>query len=929
MLITKIQLLDTNNSILDVKEEVQLPLNFNVADIRDLSKRSGTFSKTIKLPGSKRNNQILNNYFDINIADGSFDVNAKQRCKILQNNVVILNNAYIQLVSVNKVQNRMTEDDEVEYEVLIKDTVSDFFTQINNVQLEQLDFSDIEHQFNVANIIASFVHTYEDGYKYVLPWIDNTTYSIKECFPGIYAKQYWDRIHDQNGFTYEWQGLADPDVRFDKLIIPYNGDSKKLTEEFQDSVRVEAESTGPFETLYGSNNGVGTVSDIFWRIFDTPNEIVDPLNYFNPSTYVYDNQFSLLPGDNLTYEVTIDYDFILDNQESVNVTLSGGQINTFNPQLRIYNQNSIVKGLTDLKFTQINQTIAATGAIDLDQDNGRIRLFPPFLGGAYVWPPGETVAASGQLTTSCVATNVNNTDLLRIGINALATQGAGAFWYITGTFTPARMYAKIRVNSVNIKITPNTESGILVNGPVIMSQFIPKQVKQSDFIKSICLMYNLFVDTDPNDQTKLVYKTRNDYYDQGRLVDWTPKLARNEQQAVRFIPELLSKSIILTYKHDSKDLLAQSYLDATNKVYGQIEYVFKNDWVRGQDKKELMFAPTLNAWTGFGTNNPVWETVSPKTTPRILLDNGIINCGQYSIEEVPGSVTQVNYYPFCSHFDKPEDPQFDINFGICDFYPYNVGSVTQNNIFFRNWLRTMLAVDSGRMLTAYFNLNELDIQKLKLSDKIRIDNAYFYINKVIDYDANNRGLTKVELLTVEQDLKLGRFRGSIIRPTKPVGPILDPWNPTGPVRPIGNPLPAEPFEPVLPVGPVRPIKDIMHVMKTLTLKRNDNLSLIDTDRSYINLGTGNWIQSGFSGIVIGSDLTADKDGFLVGNWLLGNDGLEYRGRIVIDGGFNETLNLNKENLIDVIDGGLNSVRPFGGDSKARPVIDGSDQERIA
>jgi hypothetical protein len=280
MLITKIQLLDTNNSILDVKEEVQLPLNFNVADIRDLSKRSGTFSKTIKLPGSKRNNQILNNYFDINIADGSFDVNAKQRCKILQNNVVILNNAYIQLVSVNKVQNRMTEDDEVEYEVLIKDTVSDFFTQINNVQLEQLDFSDIEHQFNVANIIASFVHTYEDGYKYVLPWIDNTTYSIKECFPGIYAKQYWDRIHDQNGFTYEWQGLADPDVRFDKLIIPYNGDSKKLTEEFQDSVRVEAESTGPFETLYGSNNGVGTVSDIFWRIFDTPNEIVRPIKLF-------------------------------------------------------------------------------------------------------------------------------------------------------------------------------------------------------------------------------------------------------------------------------------------------------------------------------------------------------------------------------------------------------------------------------------------------------------------------------------------------------------------------------------------------------------------------------------------------------------------------------------------------------------------------
>jgi hypothetical protein len=931
---TKIQLLDTNNSILDVREEVQVPINFNVADIRDLSKRSGIFSKTIRLPGTKRNNQILNHYFDINIADGSFDVNKKQRCKIIQNNTVILNNAYIQLVSVNKVQNRQTEDDEVEYEVLIKDTVSDFFTQINNLELTQLGFDDLNHIYNTQEIIDSFVHTVDDGYKYILPWIDNNIYSIKECFPGIYAKQYWDRIHEQNGFTYTWSELDSPDVRFDQLIIPYNGDSKKLTEEFQDSVRVEAESTGPFETALGNNNGTGTVSNIFWRIFDTPNEITDPLDLFNPSTFVYDNPFNLSPGDNVTYEVRIDFDFIMVNQESVNVNLTGGQINTFRPELRIFNQSNALKGQTSLQFTSINQTIATTNSINLDQNNTRIRFFPISMSGGYNWPPGETVAASGQLTTQCVATNVLSTDFLRIGINAIATQGAGAFWRLQSSFTPANMFAKIRVNSVNIKIQPNTDSGIPVNGPVILNQFVPKQFKQSEFIKSICLMYNLYVDTDPNDQTRLIYKRRNKYYDDGRIVNWTEKLARNEQQQIRFIPELLSKSIVLTYKQDSKDGLAQSYLDATNKIYGQIEYIFKNDWVRGQDKKELMFSPTLNIWTNFSSNNPVWETLSPKTNPRILLDNGILNCGQYSIQESPGIQTQLSYYPFVSHFDRPTDPTFDINFGICDFYPYNVGTVTQNNLFFNNWLRTMLAVDDGRMLTAYFNLNELDIQQLRLSDKIRIDNAYFYINKIIDYDANNRGLTKVELLTVEQDLKLGSFRNSTVRPVIPVGPLLpaDPWSPTpGPVKPIGvgeviNPGPV--VGPIGPVGPVRPIKDFANVTKDLTLRRYDGLSLIDTDQPYINMGTGNWIQSGFTGIVIGSNLTADKDGILVGNWLLSEDGLEYRGQIVIDGGFNEVLNLNKENLIDVLDGGLNSVRPLGGDSKLRPVIDGAGQERI-
>jgi hypothetical protein len=36
------------------------------------------------------------------------------------------------------------------------------------------------------------------------------------------------------------------------------------------------------------------------------------------------------------------------------------------------------------------------------------------------------------------------------------------------------------------------------------------------------------------------------------------------------------------------------------------------------------------------------------------------------------------------------------------------------------------------------------------------------------------------------------------------------------------------------------------------------------------------------------------------------------------------MNYGKTNLIDIVDGGLNSVRDFGGDSKARPIIDGSE-----
>jgi hypothetical protein len=45
---------------------------------------------------------------------------------------------------------------------------------------------------------------------------------------------------------------------------------------------------------------------------------------------------------------------------------------------------------------------------------------------------------------------------------------------------------------------------------------------------------------------------------------------------------------------------------------------------------------------------------------------------------------------------------------------------------------------------------------------------------------------------------------------------------------------------------------------------------------------------------------------------------------IIEGGYEEVMDVSKTNLIDVVDAGNESVRPFGGDSKLRPIIDGSE-----
>ena len=101
------------------------------------------------------------------------------------------------------------------------------------------------------------------------------------------------------------------------------------------------------------------------------------------------------------------------------------------------------------------------------------------------------------------------------------------------------------------------------------------------------------------------------------------------------------------------------------------------------------------------------------------------------------------------------------------------GSDTVNNLFNSHWRRTANQINNGRLMTAYFYLNENDIAALKLSDKIRVNNVWWNINKIQDYDANSTEPTKVELITVDDEIKVD-FVSSEAVGIQQSSPILNP-----------------------------------------------------------------------------------------------------------------------------------------------------------
>ena len=65
-----------NDRLVDLDQSIPFPLTFNISDIKDLTARKGNKSKTIKLPGTRRNHELLLSVFTLSSIDKLTDSNS-------------------------------------------------------------------------------------------------------------------------------------------------------------------------------------------------------------------------------------------------------------------------------------------------------------------------------------------------------------------------------------------------------------------------------------------------------------------------------------------------------------------------------------------------------------------------------------------------------------------------------------------------------------------------------------------------------------------------------------------------------------------------------------------------------------------------------------------------------------------------------------
>jgi hypothetical protein len=680
------------NNELDLTQALSQQITYAVDDLQNLDSKATTFSKTIVIPGTTRNNALLGNIFEFNNSNFTsdtapniaynFNASKSAACRIEVNGLQIVKGIF-------RLTEILYDGDNVEYETAVFGELGGFIAKLGNSRLEDLDFSAYNHTYSIANIVASWDNA-QAGSGYVYPHIDYGTYSTgKDNWkygtfrPALFVKDYLEKIVTNSGYTLEFP--LKETTRFKSLIVPHN--QKQLLRSTTNFVNATG---GPTTVLLGDG--------------------IDP------------------PGDKSTIPVT--------GTSTANFTGSYQYIGATSISVRI---RMIISGTTTSDTAQTFFIGIKDGSPDT-YGSAQFLSFQTILNTGSASPEPFSFEFDFTLT-------LNTNDIIQLYACTDAPAGSSQLFNLIST-----------VSLFNISATAATLVAATLGDSLTINDLIPKNIFQRDFFISILKLFNLYVTEDKFIEKRLIVKPYTDFYT-GEIEDWSAKMDRQKQISIKPMSEINARYYNFKFKDDS-DFYNDQYRKRYNEGYGDRIYDNGLEFAKDTETVDIIFASTVLVGYGgedkvystiFKSNNNVEENVD--SVIRILQCKKITGVDTWHIQNAGGggNIHTATEYCYAGHFDDPDVPTNDINFGVPIelFFVLVSGAINVNqfNLYYSSYMAEITDKDS-RLLTAFFKLNEQDIFNLDFATFKYIDGGLYRLSKVMDYDAGANELTKCELLRV-------------------------------------------------------------------------------------------------------------------------------------------------------------------------------------
>lgn len=732
---------------LDLYEDLPISVVISQDDITEIGAGSYEYSKTFTIPGTKHNNQLFSGFYSVVGID--FNPLTKIEC-VVENGGSIIFEGFLRLNAV------IHTGDYMEYEVFILTNISDFSSEIQGLNLKDLNYQDLDHDNDYRNITTSWGYTGGTSglfngqmlyplYNYGLIYDSNNNPSFtfglsgdssfsgssnsvpEEYFkPAIQIKSVLDRLFSATTYTYNSEFFESDYFKSIYMSLANNGEIGVIREDDN------TENQNKFK-VYGPNNFYDYNSN------DTRKRLVfsflDPDGYDPLNAFTLDNDYpsSSSPDDYLNY---------------FNVPTAGDYY--FNLKF------SFKQGFSSYAPTYFR--VKAYKSTDPNDIDG---------GTLFYQTPGSGYAAiqSGYQDANVFFSggSLNADEYVSLYLDIIDTAGApsGGVRIVGYQTSGTPMW--------DLYTAPSLQGTTNVDTTLQMPD-----MSCDEFFSSLVKMFNLTIIKDDVDKVLNIEPWNTFFNDDDRnKIDWTDKLDTNSSIRVEPLDFSLSKEVSWTYQSAGNQHAGKYFEDNFNNIFGSKLYTSSSNILTGRQDLEIPFNPfPTNTITGSdyvivgntfklddnGLQQP--EAGDPHlffwVGNRFMYenDNGSGE-GSWYISS-GGTPVEWTTYPAVSHLSRLDEVESkdisDLNFRpYWDFFQSNNdrvqpwSSFSLYNGFWQDYIDNVYSSEARR-LEGQFLLEPKDIGTLQLNDKIFVKDNFWRIEKITDANLLNEQLTEVSLL---------------------------------------------------------------------------------------------------------------------------------------------------------------------------------------
>jgi hypothetical protein len=282
-----------NGYELDLSDNIAVPLNLSITDIKEPEKRKRSFSKTITLEGTSNNMAFFIGAYalDVNLQESSniqFTPNLRYDCEFFKNDLLIFKGKF-KLNEVKILNDNYTFDCN-----LLSDAV-DIFAKLKDKKLNELNWNEYDHELSMTNIIntwSSGIHVnnvftrnfgsdaigYQpQSYGYIYPLVDYGyvkpsnnaagNFRTNQLYPFIYVKEAVKKCLDyaleDTNIEVDYTTTFFDNANMKKLIYGFGGGEQiKFNSDQINSYKVDLDGGFPSTTISGkkivTTNSLGT-----------------------------------------------------------------------------------------------------------------------------------------------------------------------------------------------------------------------------------------------------------------------------------------------------------------------------------------------------------------------------------------------------------------------------------------------------------------------------------------------------------------------------------------------------------------------------------------------------------------------------------------------------------------------------------------------